>query len=114
MIKNPRAILVLIMSILTTNAALAESDFYGSASHGSQSARRDGFSYTAPLGTYKSTPYGAGQSVDLMLGLNFNDEQDMLLELSSNRLLLDETNSELVLRVVCGQLLFWQTSVELT
>lgn len=90
MTKNSKSILFVILSALISNVAIAESASYGSATYGAQSASRDGFSYATSLGAFTSTPYGAGLSIDFMLGLNFGGEKNLFLELSNNRLLLDD------------------------
>lgn len=92
MINNPKFILLLPVLALFSDAAFAESHFYGSVGYGSQSASREQLNTSSFI--YSSTPYGAGRSVDLMLGMQFGSNENMFLELSSNRLLVDETISK--------------------
>lgn len=92
--KNTQFILLLVSSVLTSGAVFAESDFYGSVGYGSQSASREQLNYATSLGRYSSTSYGSGQSVDLMLGMQFGANENVFVELSSNKLLLDKIVSD--------------------
>ncbi len=94
MIKNAKSILLIVISVLMIDVARAESPFYGSVSYGSQSESRNSINNSEHLDTYSSTPHGAGQSIDLMLGLRFGKDKNMFLELSGNKLLLNETISQ--------------------